>query len=1244
MFVRNLFNEEKEALEQRYADEIALCHSSAAQSFRAGKEQTISSSHELESLHSQLQESSEAREKIAKEMTELQRSYVGEEKSLKQEIALLQEQLEAAAREKQVYEQQILESRKAFEKELTVYKQQVENLNFQLQEASKAETKYSEQLHDCKKVYEAELSSYKQSHEMELSLFKEQVNNLNFQLQEALKAGANYSAQLIECKKTSEAELASYHQTHEMELLSYKQCTEALNLQLQETSKAEENFPKVLAAHKQPSESEVCRYREENESLNTELQRILRNEEIFKKEKTEMLESHNVAVLSYEEQLAALKSSLNAAEERVMYYERELSSLKKQLEDNSNANEAYVKEVKNYKEQIVTLNTQLEEALRTEEKFKQDFALSEKLHQEEINLIKRKFESEQIERVATAKCQSHEAELALCKQQIEFLNSRLQDANEAEKCCVSEISAYQIQLKEYKEQVECLESRFSEELIHAQENFAEEINSKNQEIEMLLARLKEATAMEEKYKSQILFSQQEIESLNIELQERAETEKKNIMEVASYQEKLTAYSDQIKALKRLAASQDELEAYKQQVESLKESRCFDLSQLQDSHSSQLKAIKEEHAAQIASFSKQIHDMTVQLGEVTKANETLEKEKNTYHELHIIEVDKHKHQLEELSAQLKECRKKFVTDMNDCQEQLVSYKNQVVLLNAEVQDDMSEIKVLHTKEVNDLKDELQHLKNIKATLEAEVMCLNEAVKHRDDSSRAQLEEVTVQFLKTQSLLAAKEEVEEAFERRINDLQGDLDKANQSIDQMKRENDQLQEMSVQNLKLEGLLAAKEEAVHMLSERVQELEEALCTMKKDLEQTTHESACLTLKVAEAEELLHKLKFEKDELFEKYKQLETEREQLVSQKVMNEEKLKDLVSQAHKLETSSGVGESVVTSGSSDQAPITDTCIGAVVTPLECASVTDSNVSSGQAIITVSSFGNIQSGNCSEDNGQVSESGQLKRRKKCTVNALEPVSSLCPSKVIERLLALEEEKAELASQLETLESKFQEKELQEHLYNEERNAAKLHCMELEEKLLQLERVQTERDTILQEKSDLELKVADLEHENTVFHELHKALNIELVEEKMANEEKLQQSIKERLGKIIDEKNSSITENLILDFGCKAKEIVFLKEKLRSQEQTCQLLNEKILILEKTKAEDAKKINLCHEELSRVHSELQKSWKQHHAVKEELGNSKKELAMLYLQKQQLESSRSRLLQLSTSHAEIPVYGESLFR
>ena len=1206
----------------------------AAQCSRAG-DLTADSKHQLESLQSQLQESPEATGKLEKELAELKQSFALEVELSKQKIAVLQQQLEGAHKEKLSYEQ---ESRNSFEKELTVYKQQIENLNFKLQKASEAEIKYSEQLDEYKKAFKAELLSLKQSYEVDLRVGKEQVDNIKLQLQEmseAEEANSCYS-QLAECKKTYEAKLESVQQTHEMEIASYKRCIEALNLRLQELPEAEESFAKVLAAHKQCFDSEVSKCKGENEALKTEIQRILVIEGILQKEKTEILASHSVTVSSYEEQLAHLKSLLQTTEEAAANHERDLSCLKRQLEDSSNANEIIMKEVKSYKEESETLKMQLEDALKVGETFKQDLSA----YEGEINLMKQKNESKWTERDSIAKCQSHETELTLSKQQIEFLNSRLRDASEAERCHVLEISACQTQLAEYKEQIESLDRRFNEELTRAEKNFSKEINSKNEEIETLLAHLQEVTSLEDKNKNQMLSAQQEIESLNIRLNDRAEAVKKSTVEVASCQEKLMAYVDEVQALKAMAASQDELQAYKQQVETLNERLHYELSQLQDSHEAQLKIIEEEHAVRLASFDKQVDNLTVELRELTKANEMLKQEKSVCHESHTLEVDGYKQQLDELNSHLHVCRENeetYVTALADCREQLNVYKSQVQLLNAKVQNDMSQMKIVHTKEVNDLRDEIQHLKNIKATLEAEVSCLNEVAKHRDDCSKSQLEEVTVQFLKTESLLAAKEEVEKAYERRINDLEVDLVKVNQSVEQMKRENEQLHESNVQYLKLQGLLAAKEEAECMLIERIAEMEQALCTAAKDLEQQRQEGAQLIENSAKAEESLKKLKFDKDEVSEKCRHLEAESDKLVVEREVNEEKLKDLASQILKLKTVSTVSES----GGLGLSPVTETYAGVLLMPLEHAGVTNSNASSSQAF--VSGIDSTVGENHIGEGVQISESGPLKRRKLCAVNVPEPLVSLCPSQWMERLIALEREKTDLSNQLETLELNFKEKELQVDIYNEENRAAKLHCKELEDKLQELENVRIERDVMHQEKSDLESKIVELEHENATFQKLQRALNIQLTEEKMANEEKLYQAIKERLASIVDEKSSSTIENLILELGHKAKEIVYLKEVQRSQEQACHLLLNKILTLEKSKAEDAKRMKLCHDELSRVHFELEDSWKLLKATEEELGNSKKELAILCLQKQQLEASNSRLLHMSTSHTEItPVYGESL--
>ncbi|KAJ4451852.1 hypothetical protein ANN_03330 [Periplaneta americana] len=1218
--LRNRFNEEKQSLMQKHAEEMTACQTLIGQSSRIEVD-VASSKNLVESLQHQLQVTSEEKEGLMKQIAELKLSHMSEVTLLNQEIVALKDQHKDNIKTKHIHELAVENT--DFEKELETYKHEIENLNFQLQKSSKMEEKYLEQLNENKKVYEAELSACKKAYEIELSSCKEQINTLNLQLQETCKTEAAISLQLTECRKTFEVELAACQQSHEMELASYKQRAEALNLRLQEASEAEENFPKVLAAHRESLESELSKYREESKNLNAKLQQIVSSEDNLKKENAKLIETHKSAVSSYEEELQTLKTSLQSAEEMVKYHQYEVSFLKNQFEESSSAREENERQ---YKEQISLLSNQLKNALEIEERLKQ-----------EIN-VKDKFESKQDE-ADSSKCQALDAELTLCKQQIEFLNSRLQDANEAEKCHVSEITACQMQLKEYKDQVESLDGRFNEELIKIQETFSEEINSKDKEIVNLIARIQETTETEKKCETKILSLQQEVEVLNTQLQERVETEHINKQELASYQAKLTAYSDEVQAFKKVASSYDEVQEYKQQVDSLNQNLQHEISILHDSYRTKIKEIEENHTAKITSVSKQVEDLTLQLKEVTTVNDTLQLEKKASHDSHKAEVAVYKQQLiefEEKFQEYKEKEGKYITDMTSCQEKLISYKNQVELLNSRIKDEVSEMKALHVKEVNDLKDELQHLRNIKTTLEAEVVCLNEAVKNKDEideSNRMQLE-ATVQYLKTQSLLAAREEMEHALGRKISDLQADLDKANQCIMFLKNENSHLHEMTVQSLKLESLLAAKDEAEKILIKRVEDLEEVLCSVKSNSKQLSQECTQLTSKVAKAKELLERSKLENEELSEKCRRLEYEKKHIVSGNILIGNTHTDLSSPVQELNGKSSVDGITVASNNLTHSSLLENYTNKI-TQLEETEVAD------QDVLIHSDFDNIELV-IHEDADQVSESGPLKRRKRDTVNLIKPVSPFCPTKWVERLGALEMEKVELINQLETLQLKYQEKELQERLHNEEVNAAKLHCKTLEEKLLKLEKIKLERDITLQDKSNLEYKIAHLEEENKTFQNLQQALLSELAEERMANEEKLYQLLKERLENLIDEKNSNTVECLILDLGCKSKEIAFLKEKLSSKEEACKLLNKKITTLEQFKEDNSKKINSFFEELGKVRSELEDSWKHHQIIKEELGSTKKELTLLQLKNQQLESSKSRLLQMKASQADIaPVCASS---
>ena len=222
-------------------------------------------------------------------------------------------------------------------------------------------------------------------------------------------------------------------------------------------------------------------------------------------------------------------------------------------------------------------------------------------------------------------------------------------------------------------------------------------------------------------------------------------------------------------------------------------------------------------------------------------------------------------------------------------------------------------------------------------------------------------------------------------------------------------------------------------------------------------------------------------------------------------------------------------------------------------------------------------------------------------------------------------------------MELKLQEKEFKEKMYIEEINSTQLHCKELEEKLFQLKKIKMEMQAVVQEKKQLELEIISLKTESETLQ----TFNNQLAEERISKEEKLYQELREKYVSLNDENSSDKLEQLILDLGNKVKEILFLKEKLRIQEQMCQFLNNKIIRLEEAKEKIIRKFHTSSEDLDKVRTELEDSWKQNQATRNELGTIKKELALLKLQKQQLELSQSRTLQMINSQNEIsPVYGK----
>ncbi|KAJ9592256.1 hypothetical protein L9F63_001257, partial [Diploptera punctata] len=115
--------------------------------------------------------------------------------------------------------------------------------------------------------------------------------------------------------------------------------------------------------------------------------------------------------------------------------------------------------------------------------------------------------------------------------------------------------------------------------------------------------------------------------------------------------------------------------------------------------------------------------------------------------------------------------------------------------------------------------------------------------------------------------------------------------------------------------------------------------------------------------------------------------------------------------------------------------------------------------------------------------------------------------------------------------------------------------------------------------------------------------------------------------------------ERMILDLVNKSKEIVFLKEKIRLQQEKYNNLNNKLGSIEEGKEKNLKKLNFCKESMEKLQNDLEISWREHQVTKNELGEIKKELMLMQLHKQQLELSNKRLAQMADLQIDIsPAY------
>ncbi|KAJ9593813.1 hypothetical protein L9F63_027547, partial [Diploptera punctata] len=459
---------------------------------------------------------------------------------------------------------------------------------------------------------------------------------------------------------------------------------------------------------------------------------------------------------------------------------------------------------------------------------------------------------------------------------------------------------------------------------------------------------------------------------------------------------------------------------------------------------------------------------------------------------------------------------------------------------------------------------------------------------------------------------------------------------------------------------------------------------TVKINFEGTSNECKQLTLKIAKAKELLRRLKVERDELSERCKMFEKSEEiKNVGKNSLQMQEIGCVIGYSNDISSAPHMGENktsvknVFTENmcenkgemeNSERNYLQIQQTTTVISPLNDASSpssTEHQITPVDTVVIESMSENKETGNFESSNSQIHEASSVipslndvffpsAKAPKIIPNESALVLNTSENEVdfenippkrrkrdiaqidthlFKKLTTLQKDKVDLENKLESLEFKLSEKQLKEKMYLKENTSVNLSCKELEEKLFKFQKMELEMKVVLDDKQDLEMQVASLKQENDTFQQVLKELNHKLSQEIISKEEKMCDEVGKKYS---DDING---ERLILDLVNKSKEIVFLKEKIRLQQEKYNNLNNKLGSIEEGKEKSLKKLNFCKESMEKLQNDLEISWREHQVTKNELGEIKKELMLTQLHKQQLELCNKRLAQMADLQIDIsPAY------
>lgn len=152
------------------------------------------------------------------------------------------------------------------------------------------------------------------------------------------------------------------------------------------------------------------------------------------------------------------------------------------------------------------------------------------------------------------------------------------------------------------------------------------------------------------------------------------------------------------------------------------------------------------------------------------------------------------------------------------------------------DEMASLKETNKKEMNELWSKLQVTESSRVALEEQICQLNENCHCRNvDSLKFKSQEITVQLLKYEGMLAMKEETEKALTERVKELENLLEKREENC---RRETESLM---AQMVKIKTMSTAKDELANELEEKLNDSEKLLEKSCKDVD--TLYSVCSVL-----------------------------------------------------------------------------------------------------------------------------------------------------------------------------------------------------------------------------------------------------------------------------------------------------------------------------------------------------------------------------------------------------------------